>query len=514
MEDTVCYSIYPSEGQGQPQGEELKQHFKVFELGHQIPICESVSPVSNKRWHGFTEDEFAAYRERLTQEVFDYMKLAEEEQGGEFTMAISHHTFLNPLVMRDVLKKRRQDLGRKNIPLFCFCHGTALKMYVHELEGNEPEEFPMRFHKMMVEENVFGDGGIAGAFAISMDQAKKMKEIFPMFDDHRVVVSPNGVNQNIFYPRDKTLKDLLAEHAPLKGGDVTKEFAHSVVFVGKFANWKRLDAVLRAEKLLEAERDDVAFIIIGSGPEEDVAKYHAMADELELKNHFFLGPKPQPVLAEFFSAGDVGVFPSFSEPFGMVFIECMACGTPTIGADSGGPKDFVNDDVGHLFPEPADTTDKYDWETIEKSLYSTIKQSLDEDWKKTKNAACIQLATTKYSVKHQCEELLQGVDKLNAEDASAGADLAAAAAPEDPAAAKMAAEAEAEAKAEAEQKKVAEEAKAEAEAEAEVAEAEVAEAVAEAVEPVPEAAPAAVAEAAPAAKAEAAPAKSGGCAIV
>ena len=66
---------------------------------------------------------------------------------------------------------------------------------------------------------------------------------------------------------------------------------------------------------------------------------------------YFVGPKPQPVLAAIYSAASVGVFPSFEEPMGMVFLECMACGTPVIGADSGGPKDFVSPAEGALVPE-------------------------------------------------------------------------------------------------------------------------------------------------------------------
>ena len=68
-----------------------------------------------------------------------------------------------------------------------------------------------------------------------------------------------------------------------------------------------------------------------------------MPAKLGLKNTYFVGPKPQPVLADLYSVSDVGVFPSYEEPMGMVFIECMACGTPVIGADSGGPKDFVKE---------------------------------------------------------------------------------------------------------------------------------------------------------------------------
>ena len=57
------------------------------------------------------------------------------------------------------------------------------------------------------------------------------------------------------------------------------------------------------------------------------------------------------MLAELFSMSEVGMFPSYKEPFGMVFIECMACGCPTIGANSGGPKEFVKPEQGVLVEE-------------------------------------------------------------------------------------------------------------------------------------------------------------------
>ena len=413
MPGTVCYSIYPSEGQPQPTAEDRQKHFRVFELGHQIPICESVSPVSNKRWHGFSDGEFQAYRDRLTDEVFEYMKLGEEEQGRHFTMVISHHCFLNPLVMRDVLKRRARELGRGATPHFNFCHGTSLKMFAHEIRGDNTDEFPMRFHKMMLEENVFGDGGITGAFAISTDQKTKAKAIFPTFPDDRLVVSPNGVNQEVFYPRvgeeRMSIDALLADHPPLKG-EVNKSYQKAVVFIGKFANWKRLDAVLRAAaRYQEQESDEVCFVIIGSGPEDAVALYHGLHDALKLAHTFFLGPKPQPVLAQFCSAASLGVFPSYSEPFGMVFVECMACGTPVIGANSGGPKDFVTDAVGGLFDEPAE---RYDWDSITDSVFALVKNAIDEDWKSNKGPACVALAQAEYSVTKQCTELLAGADEL------------------------------------------------------------------------------------------------------
>merc|ERR1712194_889731 len=62
----------------------------------------------------------------------------------------------------------------------------------------------------------------------------------------------------------------------------------------------------------------------------------------------------QPVLAELFTMSEVGLFPSYKEPFGMVFVECFACGCPAIGAKSGGPTEFVTPEQGVLVEEEKD----------------------------------------------------------------------------------------------------------------------------------------------------------------
>lgn len=45
---------------------------------------------------------------------------------------------------------------------------------------------------------------------------------------------------------------------------------------------------------------------------------------------------------------DMLVLPSFSESFGLVLIEALACGKPVIGSDVGGITEIINDDVGLL----------------------------------------------------------------------------------------------------------------------------------------------------------------------
>merc|ERR1712039_1105118 len=95
---------------------------------------------------------------------------------------------------------------------------------------------------------------------------------------------------------------------------------------------------------------------------------------------------------------------------GLVFVECMACRTPVIGANSGGPKDFVTKEVGELVAEPPETTDLATVPngviTLGKTLDEAISRSLNENWKETKAEACIQLAHDKFTVGAQVTAML------------------------------------------------------------------------------------------------------------
>ena len=146
---TKSYSIYPSKTQRFEEDD-----VRIFALDHDIPICESISPVSSHRWHSMREDEISAYRARLTSEVNRWMTDIEKRTGEYFKLAIAHHTFLNPLVMRDVIHARMAE-GRPYMPLLCFAHGTALKMYANERRGDRSEEFPHRFLPMIEGERIF-----------------------------------------------------------------------------------------------------------------------------------------------------------------------------------------------------------------------------------------------------------------------------------------------------------------------------------------------------------------------
>ncbi|HZN73697.1 MAG TPA: glycosyltransferase [Micromonosporaceae bacterium] len=421
-----CYSMYPSRRQ-----RFRDEYVRVFALDHDIPICESVSPVSSYRWHSMGEAEVTAYRRRLTDEVASWMDEIEAQAGDRFELAIAHHAFMNTVVMRDVVR-RRAKAGRGTMPLLCFTHGTELKMYASERRGDRPDEFPLRFLPFMQREKIFDYAspahGVDMVASISAEQVEAFLDVFPQFPRDRVVLSPNGYNQHVFR-RLTEPTDVYADRAnvlagfltqPPEGSDSKPEpvvpaggFDAVVAFCGKFADWKRLDAVLRAAASYEQHELRILTLVIGSGPVEAQVKMHDLAARLGLQRTYFLGPRSQDELAVLFNCADVGCFPSYGEPFGLVFIECMACGTPVIGADSGGPRDFVTPEVGLLVPETDDRQE------LAASLAAAVVRAVTEDWKGAKGPTVEAYAKENFSVVTQVSKLLTEVDRLTSKDPSA-----------------------------------------------------------------------------------------------
>lgn len=129
LPETVAYSMYPSKTQRSSEDQ-----IRVFELDHDIPICESISPVSSYRWHSMTDEVFDEYCGRLQSETEHWIEEIELRHEQHLSLAIAHHTFVNPMVMQRINASRLAK-GRPRIPLLCFVHGTAMKMYSAELAG-------------------------------------------------------------------------------------------------------------------------------------------------------------------------------------------------------------------------------------------------------------------------------------------------------------------------------------------------------------------------------------------
>ena len=122
-----------------------------------------------------------------------------------------------------------------------------------------------------------------------------------------------------------------------------------VLFAGRLEYEKGVQTVLHALERVQDEAGPVVFYVAGVGTYSD--ELHRMVDELDLADVVrFTGFLEDHELRLHYAAADVAVAPSIYEPFGLVAVEAMACGTPVVVGDTGGLREIVSDGHGLSFP--------------------------------------------------------------------------------------------------------------------------------------------------------------------
>jgi len=117
-----------------------------------------------------------------------------------------------------------------------------------------------------------------------------------------------------------------------------------LLFVGRFLGFKRVPLLVRAYARARARMSVPAPLVIwGGAPGEWEGEHpHSVATRAGLDGVFFTGWRGHDDLPLGLACADCFVAPSTDEPFGLVYLEAMACGLPVIGTLSGGPPSFVN----------------------------------------------------------------------------------------------------------------------------------------------------------------------------
>ena len=145
-----------------------------------------------------------------------------------------------------------------------------------------------------------------------------------------VTVIPNGIDPTDLQP----VSDLPRLRAQFAAPD-----EKLVLLVGRLVYEKGFHLALEAMPGL-IERLGVRFLVAGTGTAETELK--AQARKLGLMGHgTFVGWTGDDVLHSLYRIADLCLVPSIYEPFGLVALEAMASGCPTIVADTGGLREVV-----------------------------------------------------------------------------------------------------------------------------------------------------------------------------
>lgn len=154
----------------------------------------------------------------------------------------------------------------------------------------------------------------------------------------------NFVDEKIYYKRD--VNDLRSQYG-------IEEDDRVIIHVSNFRKVKRVLDVIRAFDLVQNEVKS-KLLLVGDGPELTTAC--KLINELGLDDKVLLLGK-QENLAELYSISDLKLLLSEKESFGLVLIEAMACGVPTIGTNVGGIPEVIEDGVDGYICELGDIKD-------------------------------------------------------------------------------------------------------------------------------------------------------------
>jgi UDP-glucose:(heptosyl)LPS alpha-1,3-glucosyltransferase len=168
-------------------------------------------------------------------------------------------------------------------------------------------------------------------------------------DPARIHVIPNGIDTARFRPPESraAARTEVRDVVRARGGD-----AIVLLFVGYSFRRKGLAQVIRAMAALGEQR---AELWVAGG--DDPAPYERLARELGLAERVrFLGHRSDVV--GLMQAADAFVMPASYEPFGLVLLEALACGTPVVTSRAAGVAELMTDGrEGYTVGDPFDTAE-------------------------------------------------------------------------------------------------------------------------------------------------------------
>jgi D-inositol-3-phosphate glycosyltransferase len=229
------------------------------------------------------------------------------------------------------------------------------------------------------------------ADAVIATCADEVSELVAMgIPRHRIDVVPCGVDTSHFSPRP-------AAHRP-------DGAPRRLLSVGRLVPRKGFDRAIRA---LAGVPD--AELLIAGGPEapllfadpeaerlRKIASEHGVTERVRM-----LGCVPQHLMPGLISSADLLLSLPRYEPFGIVVVEAMACGTPIVATAVGGQLDTVVDGVTGTHVPPVDSEDH--------DLAAVIRSLLDDPARRARYGAA---GRTHALARYTWDEVTDGVARV------------------------------------------------------------------------------------------------------
>jgi D-inositol-3-phosphate glycosyltransferase len=275
-------------------------------------------------------------RDRLFEYMPAFVEAFEEYQAKHHYPLIHTNYWMSGWVGMEVKKTH-------NVQLIHTYHSLGAVKY--EAVPHRPEIANTRLH---VEAEILKHADCV--VATSPQEEEMLRSL--VSQEGRIDVIPCGTDIENFYAIPRT-------DARQKLG--LKPTDEVVLYVGRFDPRKGIETLVRSCALVKQQDssngENLRIVIVGGSDSEksdgqERQRIEDLVHELGLaENTIFAGRVGHDLLPFYYTAADVCVIPSHYEPFGLVAIEAMACGTPVVASDVGGLKyTVVPEETGLLVP--------------------------------------------------------------------------------------------------------------------------------------------------------------------
>lgn len=252
--------------------------------------------------------------------------------------------------------------------------GKPLVLTTHSLEPHRPwkeEQLGSGYQvSTWLEKTAYQNAD--GVIAVSRAMREDVHELYGVPLD-KVRVIPNGVDVRLYRPTEDP--KILARY----GIDPKRPY---ILFVGRISRQKGITLLLGA---LEEVKPEVQAVLCAADPDSPEIGREVESRIAELQNR---GRKvvwiarfvPPAEIVPLYSQAAVFVCPSIYEPFGIINLEAMACGTPVVATAVGGiPEVVVHGETGLLVPfDPRSPEDPGAGKQLARALAEAINELLED----------------------------------------------------------------------------------------------------------------------------------------
>lgn len=184
--------------------------------------------------------------------------------------------------------------------------------------------------------------GINESDAVTAVSADLIAETRELLDIARPIdLTYNFVDKRVYYPREVSAmrRDFAEPHEKI------------LMHISNFRPVKRVSDVVDVFARV-SEKLPARLLLVGEGP--DLPKVQADITARGLDDRVvFLGKQDE--IAQVISLADLLLLPSEKESFGLVALEAMACGVPTVGSQAGGIPELVQHGITGFLAPTGDT---------------------------------------------------------------------------------------------------------------------------------------------------------------